>query len=145
MLLLAWKLIPYSYWITLLSLKLKKKTFQKQDSRYSDPRSLILLSLNSIEKWPKVFYVFKSKSSKNCQKWPSNRQKWKLKKNIFFFALSKPLWAHMPKMSFVGRMGCPVANTKIKKEKTKNSPKNANFQNCQNFFFHFFSCVTRTG
>ena len=45
----------------------------------------------------------------------------------------KPHWASMPKISFVGRMGWPVENTKIKKEKTKNF----NFQN-------FFSCVVRT-
>ena len=46
-----------------------------------------------------------------------------------FFALSMPHWAHMPKIRFVGRMEWPVANTEIKKEKTKNAPKNVNFQN----------------
>ena len=50
-------------------------------------------------------------------------------------------WAYMPKIRFVGRMGWIVANTKIKKEKTKNYHKKVNFQNFQKLFKNFiFLC-----
>ena len=54
--------------------------------------------------------------------------KMKIDKQIFFGVLSKSQWAYMPENSFVGWMGWPVENTKIKKEKSKNAPKNVNFQ-----------------
>ena len=43
------------------------------------------------------------------------------KKNIFF-ALSNPQWAYMPKITFVGRMGWPVANKKDKEGKNEKCP-----------------------
>ena len=55
--------------------------------------------------------------------------KMKIDKSEVFFALSKSQWAYMPENSFAGWMGWPVENTKIKKEKLKNAPKNVNFQN----------------
>ena len=37
-----------------------------------------------------------------------------------------------------------MANTKIKKEKTKNAPKNVNFQNFEKVFFQLFYHTTRS-
>ena len=63
-----------------------------------------------------------SKIVKNCQKWPSNHQKLKLKKrNIFFLLLqchNEPTF-YMPKIVFIGRLGQLVANTKTKRKKLR--------------------------
>ena len=44
---------------------------------------------------------------------------------------------------FVGRKEWSVANTKTKKEKTKNGPKNFNFKNFEKVFFPLFYHIPR--